>query len=91
MGVSNLIFAVILAVALGKMDAGGYRHLPVVRHGELLGLVVRHEALQAGYVVHGGQRLFQRGAFDAASTQASTSALMFLAPGLVAFSVVNTR
>lgn len=33
--------------------------------------------------------LFQRGAFDAESTQASASALMFLAPGLVAFSVVN--
>ncbi len=33
--------------------------------------------------------LFEHGAFDAASTHASASALMFLAPGLVAFSVVN--
>jgi len=33
--------------------------------------------------------IFERGAFDAASTQASAQALMFLAPGLVAFSFVN--
>lgn len=33
--------------------------------------------------------LFQRGLFDVYSTQASASALMFLGPGLVAFSVVN--
>jgi putative peptidoglycan lipid II flippase len=33
--------------------------------------------------------LFERGRFDPESTQASASALMFLAPGLVAFSVVN--
>jgi len=33
--------------------------------------------------------IFERGAFDAASTQASAEALMFLAPGLVAFSFVN--
>ncbi len=33
--------------------------------------------------------IFERGKFDAASTLASASALTFLAPGLVAFSVVN--
>ena len=33
--------------------------------------------------------IFERGKFDAASTLSSASALMFLAPGLVAFSVVN--
>ncbi len=33
--------------------------------------------------------LFQRGLFDAHSTHASATALMFLGPGLVAFSVVN--
>lgn len=33
--------------------------------------------------------LFERGLFDAYSTQKSATALMFLGPGLVAFSVVN--
>lgn len=36
----------ILAVALGKMDAGGYRHLPVVQSGKPVGVISVRDVLR---------------------------------------------
>jgi CBS domain-containing protein len=36
----------ILAVALGKMDSGGYRHLPVVDGGKPIGVISVRDVLR---------------------------------------------
>jgi CBS domain-containing protein len=36
----------LLAVALGKMDSGGYRHLPVVAEGRPVGVISVRDVLR---------------------------------------------